>query len=71
MPADDVGGAMEVSSEEQLSIDSVKRRESCELIKLIRKLRWIGMEQEAEVVARALVGRAATDSLLAGPSDTD
>ena len=41
---------MAVSSEEQLSIDSVKRRESCELIKLIRKLRWIGMEQEAEVL---------------------
>jgi hypothetical protein len=44
-----------------------------EVVKLIRKLRWIGMEREAEQLQTALGGfppdkRA---SLLAGPHSTD
>jgi acetate kinase len=46
-------------------------QESWELVKLIRKLRWIGMGQEAELVAKALIGRLAINSLVADPSDTD
>jgi hypothetical protein len=45
--------------------------ESWQLVKLSHKLRWIGMEREAELVMRALVGRPAVSSLVAGPADTD
>ncbi len=62
---------MEISSAQQLPIESVDQLESRELIKLIRKLRWIGMEQEAELVAKALIGRLAINNLVAGLSDTD
>ena len=51
---------MAISSPEPIAIVSVDQQESCQLVKLIRKLRWIGMEREAELVARAV-----------GPSDTD
>jgi hypothetical protein len=37
---------METSSAQQLPIESVDQQESWELVKLIRKLRWIGMEKE-------------------------
>jgi hypothetical protein len=62
---------MEISSAQQLPIESVDQQESWELVKFIRKLRWIGMEQEAELVAKPLIGRLAINSLVAGPSDTD
>lgn len=46
---------------------------SNELIRLIRKLRWVGMEEEAERLLKKLKrGHAATaDSVLAAPRDTD
>ena len=62
---------MEISSAQQLAIELVDQQESWELVKLIRKLRWIGMEGEAELVARTLVGRLAISSSVVGPSDTD
>jgi hypothetical protein len=44
-----------------------------EVVKLIRKLRWIGMEQEAEQLQTALSGFPSDKraSLLAGPHSTD
>lgn len=44
-----------------------------ELIKLIRKLRWMGMEDEAEGLQQELTRRHATttDSVLASPAETD
>ncbi len=44
-----------------------------ELIKLIRKLRWMGMEEEAEGLQQELTRRHATtaDSVLATPAETD
>ena len=44
-----------------------------ETIKLIRKLRWIGMEEEAQKLQRELAERedAAADSVVATPRDTD
>ena len=50
---------------------SVEERKSVELVGLVKKLRWIGMEEEAEQVQIVLryVDPAAT--LLAGPWDTD
>jgi hypothetical protein len=50
-----------------------EQRAARELAKLIRKLRWIGMEQEAEQLQTAL-GRFPSDkraSVLAGPHSTD
>jgi hypothetical protein len=44
-----------------------------EVVKLIRKLRWIGLEQEAEQLQTALSGFPSDKraSLLAGPHSTD
>ncbi len=42
-----------------------------QLIKLIRKLRWMGMEEEAERVQSALRGGPPADSVVAAPHDTD
>lgn len=48
------------------------QRGSNELVKLIRKLRWIGMEKEAEPLEAELTRRhAAADSVLAMPRETD
>ena len=47
-------------------------RGSNELVKLIRKLRWIGMEKEAEPLEAELTRRrTAADSVLAMPRETD
>jgi hypothetical protein len=50
---------------------SVEQRASSELVKLIRKLRWIGMEREAERLQTVLRRTPAADSVLAAPHDTD
>lgn len=44
-----------------------------ELIMLLRKLRWIGMDDEAERVQRKLAAchSRPTNSVLAGPDETD
>lgn len=44
---------------------------SDELVRLIRKLRWVGMDSDAEALQILLRGLEATDSVLAGPVDTD
>jgi hypothetical protein len=46
---------------------------SNELIKLIRKLRWIGMDEEAQKLQTELTQReaAAEDSVVATPRETD
>jgi hypothetical protein len=52
--------------------DSAEQRASSELVKRIRKLRWMGMEREAEALQATLCRRArSTDSVLAAPHDTD
>ena len=52
---------------------SAKQRASNELVKLIRKLRWIGMEEEAQGLQKELERRraASTDSVLATAAETD
>jgi hypothetical protein len=60
-----------IKSDDQQESKSVDQQKSSELVKLIRKLRWIGMEREADVVARALIERFASRNLSAGPSDAD
>jgi hypothetical protein len=49
------------------------QRASNALIKLIQKLRWVGMDDEVERVQMTLAARdmRRTDSVIAGPGDTD
>ena len=53
--------------------DLAEQRISNELIKLIRKLRWMGLEKEAEKVRSELTLREvpATDSVVAAAHETD
>ena len=48
-------------------------RASNDMIKLIRKLRWIGMDEEAQKLQRELTERetAPADSVVATPRETD
>ena len=52
---------------------SADQRTSNELVKLIRKLRWMGMEEEADRVQTELAqcGVRRADSVLATPHKTD
>ena len=52
----------EISSEERTTRDVVKR---------IRKLRWIGMLEEAKRLQAALYGKRLTESVFLLPADTD
>ena len=53
--------------------DLARRETSDELVKLIRKLRWMGMEEEAGRVQDELSLRrvVTADSVVASPHDTD
>jgi hypothetical protein len=50
-----------------------EQRTSNKLVKLIRKLRWMGMEEEAERVQMELAQRDVppSDSVVAAPHETD
>ena len=50
-----------------------EQKATAELIKRIRKLRWVGMEDEADLLRTELAcrGIAAADVVLAEPCDTD
>jgi hypothetical protein len=64
---------MDVRLEQQSPSDtSLAHKASNELIELIRKLRWVGMEEEAKGLQKELTRRAtAGDSVLATPAETD
>ena len=50
-----------------------EQRAAREVVKLIRKLRWVGLETEAKELQAVLSGFTADkrESLLAGPHSTD
>lgn len=50
---------------------SLSQHTSRELVKLIRKLRWIGLEEEADQMQLMLCRDHPTTILLAGPFETD
>ena len=52
---------------------SAEQRTPNELIHLIRKLRWIGMEDEAKIVEAQLAtcGDRSGGNVISGPRDTD
>ena len=59
-------------SEPKPSDAAAEQRASNNLIRLIRKLRWMGMDDEAKRMQIELMQRAvAEDSVLARPRDTD
>jgi hypothetical protein len=65
---------MELQSQQRLKDVpdvSADQRASNEMIKLIRKLRWMGMEGEADQLRSALIGKPRTDSVVAEPRETD
>ena len=65
---------MEMRHDKQISpADSADQRISNELVKLIRKLRWVGLEKEAEQVQSQLSLRdvPASDSVVAASRETD
>ncbi|HMA74669.1 MAG TPA: hypothetical protein VKP67_24735 [Xanthobacteraceae bacterium] len=55
------------------SDDSPRRRATNEVVHLIRKLRWIGMEDEAKIMAARLAADRVLpgDNVIGGPTDTD
>ena len=55
----------------EINNESVDERAARELTKLIRKLRWIGKEDEAIKLAVRLRSTRAGDCVLAAPRDTD
>jgi hypothetical protein len=61
---------MTISADENIDISAVP---SSELVKMVRKLRWIGMEEEARRLQTALsaVPSDERETVLAGPPSTD
>jgi hypothetical protein len=60
--------------EQQKSSDiSAEQRASSALVRLIRKLRWMGMQEEAESAQKQLAQCRVppADSVVAAPHDTD
>jgi hypothetical protein len=53
--------------------EASEERQPDEVIKLIRKLRWIGLEREARELQHVLEGSSCPhrESLVAGPHSTD
>ena len=66
---------MEIRHNQQKpSVDLAEQQASNELVKLIRKLRWIGLEEELERVEDELTLRqvaAGSDSVVAASRETD
>ena len=64
---------MKMSLEQQNSPDVPAQQQANKLIRLIRKLRWMGMEEEAASVQTELAqcGAKPTDSVLTVSRETD
>jgi len=65
---------MEMPLNQQKPLDGPgEQRTANELVKLIRKLRWMGLEREAEKVENQLILRKgqAADSVIAASRETD
>jgi hypothetical protein len=66
------GGNAMTSAIRSLDV-SAEQRAAAELVKRIRKLRWIGQDDEATLLQSQLASRVevATDTVVAVPRDTD
>jgi hypothetical protein len=54
-----------------MSDASLRARSPAELIHLVRKLRWMGLDEEAARMEALLAELPRAESVLAGPIDTD
>jgi hypothetical protein len=54
-----------------MSDASLREKSPAELIHLIRKLRWMGLDEEAARMEALLAELPRAESVLAGPIDTD
>jgi hypothetical protein len=66
--------SMEMPGESEKAVDvSAPQKTSNEIVRLVRKLRWVGLEEEAAHLLKELEQRPATavDTVLASPRDTD
>jgi hypothetical protein len=52
-------------------VESADERASRELVKRLRKLRWIGKENEAKELEESLSSSGRRECVLAGPCETD
>jgi hypothetical protein len=59
--------------QQQPRVGSTEQQTPNELVKMIRKLRWMGLEKEAEEAENQLTLRKvpAADSVIAGSRETD
>ncbi len=62
---------MEPVAEQAVPDVSAEQRASNDKIKLIRKLRWMGLEREARRLQGALPAALQADSVVPEPSETD
>ncbi len=62
---------MESVAEQVVPDVSAEQRASNDKIKLIRKLRWIGLEREARRLQGAIPAAAQADSVIAEPREPD
>ena len=64
---------MAMRSEQQKTSDIPEQRAPDELVKLIRKLRWMGMDEEAKILENrlALDGGPAAGCVIGVPRETD
>jgi hypothetical protein len=64
---------MENTVESELPEGSTQDRPPNELVQLIRKLRWMGMEDEAKIMQEQLAAchPPPGDNVIGGPRDTD
>ena len=62
---------MEPIRPQELPDVSAEQRASSDMIKLIRKLRWMGMESEAKRLQGSIAGVPQADCLIEEPRETD
>ena len=65
---------MNAGEEQTRDVMTAQERQSDEVVKLIRKLRWIGLESEAKELKKALKRLPSPrrrGSLVSGPHNTD
>jgi hypothetical protein len=67
-PANDV--AIKARTRERMVMEKVPTASS-EIVMLIRKLRWVGLEEKAEQLEKELEQRAVSDRVVPIQNDTD
>ena len=67
-------GAIRTRTRERTIMETVAKQaptSSSEIVKLIRKLRWVGLEEKAEQLEKELEQHAVTDTVVSIQNETD